>query len=116
MVGIQYYSLSNSSFHHHHPTGASFHFSAEAPADMLDLLLQSRRTHAAEETSRNLTENDIIDDIILFLIAGHETVTNALCWTLLELARHPEMQEKCRQEVFSITGDGSPLDYNSSSQ
>lgn len=33
------------------------------------------------------------------LFAGHETTSNTICWALLELARHPDVQEKLRQEI-----------------
>lgn len=34
-----------------------------------------------------------------FLLAGHETTSTALTWTLLTLSRQPEAQEKLRQEI-----------------
>ena len=33
------------------------------------------------------------------LLAGHETTSNSLSWTLLELARHPKMQSRLRAEI-----------------
>jgi cytochrome P450 len=33
------------------------------------------------------------------MFAGHETTANTLCWTLLELARHPEVQSRLRTEI-----------------
>jgi hypothetical protein len=33
------------------------------------------------------------------MFAGHETTANTLCWTLLELARHPEVQSRLRIEI-----------------
>jgi hypothetical protein len=33
------------------------------------------------------------------MFAGHETTANTLCWTLLELARHPEVQSRLRNEI-----------------
>jgi hypothetical protein len=33
------------------------------------------------------------------LLAGHETSATTLCWVLLELARHPEVQQRLRQEI-----------------
>lgn len=35
------------------------------------------------------------------ILAGHETTANSLSWTLLELARKPEIQKKLRQEIRS---------------
>lgn len=33
------------------------------------------------------------------LLAGHETTSNSLSWILLELARHPKMQSRLRDEI-----------------
>lgn len=88
----------------------------ESQTDMLDLMLQSRDLSAdsAESSSnkRSLTNNDIIDDIILFLVAGHETATNVLCWTLYELAKHSDIQQQCREEVRHVVSEEGPLHYD----
>ena len=36
------------------------------------------------------------------LFAGHETTSNSIGWTLLELARHPDVQKKLRQEIHDM--------------
>lgn len=36
------------------------------------------------------------------MFAGHETTANTLSWTLLELARNPDMQTKLRAEVRAM--------------
>lgn len=35
------------------------------------------------------------------MLAGHETTANSTSWTLLELARHPEMQKRLREEIWA---------------
>ena len=37
--------------------------------------------------------------ISTILLAGHETTSNTLSWTLLELARHPKVQSRLRAEI-----------------
>ena len=39
---------------------------------------------------------------------GHDTTASALSWTLYNLARHPEYQERCRQEVRELLRDREP--------
>lgn len=34
------------------------------------------------------------------MLAGHDTTANTVSWTLLELAQHPEMQQRLRQEIW----------------
>lgn len=84
----------------------------ETETDMLDLMLQNR----AISQSGSLTDNDIIDDIILFIVAGHETVTNILCWAMLELARKPDIQDKCCSEVMEILSSGETINYDTANK
>ncbi len=44
----------------------------------------------------------IRDELITFLVAGHETSSLGLSWTLYLLAGHPDIQEKARMEVDKI--------------
>ncbi len=50
----------------------------------------------------------IRDQIITFLVAGHETVASALTWTLGLLAHHPQEQERAQAQVDDVLGDGTP--------
>ena len=45
-----------------------------------------------------------VDNMVTFLMAGYETTSQALTWTLYLLALFPEWQEAVRQEVWSVTG------------
>lgn len=50
-----------------------------------------------------------------FLVAGHDTTAHTLQWALLELARHPSVQEACRAEAESVLApleaEGRSLTY-----
>jgi cytochrome P450 len=46
----------------------------------------------------------IVDNVVTFLIAGHETTSQALTWTLYLMALFPEWQEAVREEVLSVAG------------
>ncbi len=61
--------------------------------DLLDMLLDSRY----EDTGEAMTEEQVLDEILIIFIAGHETTGNALTWTLYLLASHPQELEKLRQ-------------------
>ena len=82
----------------------------ESRVDMLDLMLQSR---SIADEKMSLCNEDIVDDILLFTVAGHETATNVLSWTLYELARNPDIQTACRQEVENVLSQANLLDYDS---
>jgi cytochrome P450 family 135 len=53
--------------------------------DVLSLLLAAR-----DEEGRALSDEELRDELMTLLVAGHETTATALAWTLERLARHPE--------------------------
>lgn len=60
--------------------------------DLLDMLLDARY----EDTGLPMEERQVIDEILILLIAGHETTANALSWTLYLLAKHRDALETLR--------------------
>jgi cytochrome P450 len=54
------------------------------------------RLHAARdpETGQPLSPQEIRDQVLVFLLAGHETTAGALAFTLHLLGRHPEIQDR----------------------
>ncbi len=73
-----------------------------APRDLLTLLLQARDP----ETGQGLSDDDIKANVVTFLIAGHETTSNALTWALYLLSTHPAAREAVEQEVDRLMPDG----------
>jgi cytochrome P450/NADPH-cytochrome P450 reductase len=55
--------------------------------------------NACDEHNLGLSDENIRDQVVTFLIAGHDTTANTLAWTLYELARHPDIEEKLLQEI-----------------
>jgi cytochrome P450 len=53
----------------------------------------------AQEEGGTMTDLEIRDEIMTFLMAGHETITNSMSWLLIELARHPQYLEQVRAEA-----------------
>lgn len=66
--------------------------------DLLDMLLDARY----EETGQPMDEGQVIDEILILLIAGHETTANALSWTLYLLANHRIELEKLRALTVGV--------------
>lgn len=71
---------------------------AQPAADLLTHLVQ------IPEMSDDL----IRDQILTMLIAGHDTSTALLAWTLHLLGQHPDVMERTRREVDNVLGDGPP--------
>jgi len=57
-------------------------------------------------TGEPLTDRDIRDELIAFLIAGHDTTATTLAYSLWQLGRHPDLQERVATEAQAI-GDRS---------
>lgn len=74
---------------------------ADVP-DLLDLLLAGEDP----ETKRKMSVSELRDNLLTFIVAGHETTALALSWSLYLCAFDPAIQEKARDEVNSVTQGG----------
>ena len=72
--------------------------------DLLSLLIRANDP----QTGRLMSETDVRDNILTFVMAGHETTALALTWTFYLLSLHPEIEERVRSEIATITG-GAPV-------
>lgn len=66
--------------------------------DLLDMLL-----NATYEDGSHMTNEQLIDEILILFVAGHETTANALTFTLTLLAKHPETLLKVKSEVQNLS-------------
>jgi cytochrome P450 len=71
--------------------------------DVLSLLLQARHEDGTE-----MTDEELRDELMTLLVAGHETSATALAWALEALTHHPAVLERLRDELDS--GDETYLD------
>ena len=49
--------------------------------------------------SKAFSEDNLVDQMMTFLAAGHETTASAMVWAILALCRNPEYQVRLRDEV-----------------
>jgi cytochrome P450 len=68
--------------------------------DILSLLLQ-----ATTEDGETLTDEEVRDELLTLVLAGHETTANSLAWAWERLVRCPEAYDRLREAVRS--GDGA---------
>nr|WP_315593002.1 cytochrome P450 [uncultured Cupriavidus sp.] len=74
--------------------------------DLLNLMLEARDP----ETDRQLDDANIRNQVITFLIAGHETTSGLLTFTLYELLRNPGVLAQAYAEVDAVLpGDAPPV-------
>jgi cytochrome P450 len=72
--------------------------------DLLGMLMAARD----EETGEGMSRRQLRDEVMTFLLAGHETTAVALAWTWDLLARHPEIAEQARAETLAVLGERAP--------
>ena len=76
--------------------------------DVLSRLLLVRDDEARDAHEPGLTDEELRDQLVTLLLAGHETTATALAWTLHELAKDTLQERKAR--VAAITGDDDHLE------
>ena len=69
-----------------------------APDDLATKLM----TAEDPETGRGFDEAEMVDQVAIFFLAGHETSASALAWALLMLAMAPEVQEAVAAEAAGL--------------
>jgi cytochrome P450 len=70
--------------------------------DLIGLLLNAR------VEGGSLADPEIRDQVLIFLLAGHETTSTALTYALHLLGRHPQAQQRVREEVTAAVGPRMP--------
>jgi len=66
--------------------------------DLIGLLI------AARDGDERLEDSEIRDQVLIFLLAGHDTTAIALTFALHLLGHHPEAQERVRAEAAALDG------------
>jgi len=75
---------------------------SEGP-DLLSIMVRLQK-----QSRKGLTEQKIRDQILTFLMVGHETTATALMWTWYLLSENPEVTKKLYSEVDHVLGDRLP--------
>jgi cytochrome P450 len=76
----------------------------EDHGDLLSMLMAARD----EETGERMTDRQLRDEVMTFLLAGHETTAMALSWTWYLLAHHPEIEERLCGEIEGALSGRTP--------
>jgi cytochrome P450 len=77
--------------------------SGDAGEDLLGLLISAR-----DEDGSLMSREQIGDELMTFMLAGHETTSNSLSWLWRELSLNPWARERLFEEVDSALGDRTP--------
>ena len=79
----------------------------EAPSDLATKIM----TMADPETGKTFSTEEMVDQVAIFFLAGHETSASALAWALYLLALYPETQDRVAAEAAKLpeTADFSAM-------
>jgi len=69
-----------------------------APADLATKIM----TTADPLDGKRFTTQEMVDQVAIFFLAGHETSASALAWTLYLVATHPDWQDRLAEEAQAI--------------
>ncbi|XP_066121118.1 cytochrome P450 4X1-like isoform X1 [Saccopteryx bilineata] len=75
--------------------------------DFLDVVLSAQAANGD-----SFSDADLQSEVNTFMVAGQDTVGGGLAWLLYHLAQNPEHQERCREEIRGILGDGSSITWD----
>ena len=75
----------------------------DGPKDFLTLLLEAR-----DDDGNAMSDQQLRDEVITLLLAGHETSALALSWAWFLLAQNPETERRLHQELDSVLGSRPP--------
>ncbi|MFY0565972.1 cytochrome P450 [Archangium lansingense] len=71
--------------------------------DVLTMLIEARDTQGVA-----MTDTEVRDELVSLYVGGHESTSVALTWICYEVANHPEVQQRIREELATVLG-GNPL-------
>lgn len=77
----------------------------EAPRDLATKIM----TTPDPETGERFSPDEMVDQVAIFFLAGHETSAATLGWTLYLLATHPQIQKRAAQEAAAFSGEFAGL-------
>jgi cytochrome P450 len=71
--------------------------------DLLSMLMTSE-----DEDGSHMSDRQLRDEIMTFLLAGHETTALSLSWTWYLLSHHSQVEEKLRRELQQVLAGRAP--------
>ncbi|NP_001090539.1 cytochrome P450, family 4, subfamily B, polypeptide 1 L homeolog [Xenopus laevis] len=74
--------------------------------DFLDILLFAR-----DEKGHGLSDEDLRAEVDTFMFEGHDTTASGISWILYCMAKYPEHQQKCREEIKEVLGDRQTMEW-----
>jgi cytochrome P450 len=80
--------------------------------DLIGQLLKGQQVGKVGKNAIDFTDSDVMGNLFMFIIAGHETSANSIHFSLLLLALHPSAQRKVQKELDEIFQGRSVLKWD----
>jgi len=77
--------------------------------DLLSWLIRARDEEAAAEFGSAMTDQQLRDEVMTFVLAGHETTAMALSWAWWLLSSNPAVADRLHDELATVLRDGDSL-------
>ncbi|XP_068899038.1 cytochrome P450 4c3-like [Tenebrio molitor] len=84
---------------------SDFSYSKRKRLAMLDLLL------TAKKEDGSIDDEGIREEVDTFMFEGHDTTSIAICYALMLLACHRDIQDSIVAEIQQVMPDSTPIDY-----
>lgn len=76
----------------------------ESRTDILHLMMAAR-----DEEGNPMTDQELRDELLILLFAGHETTATAMAWSLYWVHKQPEVYEKLMAELNNLPADADAM-------
>lgn len=73
--------------------------------DLLSMLIDARDP---EDNDKGMNDQQVYDELLTLLLAGHETTATALSWTWYLLSQHPAVEAKLHAELDTVLAGRTP--------
>lgn len=88
--------------------------SGDFGSDLLGMLMAATEepvpgSSTAAPPGGGMNDQELRDEMITMILAGHETTANLLSWTFHLLSKHPDIERRVREEAQRVLGDRDPV-------
>lgn len=80
--------------------------------DLMGQLVKGQLTGIGAKGSETLTDSEVLGNMFVFILAGHETAANSIHFSLLYLALNPDSQRALQKDLDGIFQGRSPSDWD----
>lgn len=78
----------------------------------VDILGQLVNSQMDNKGTKPLTDSEMLGNMFVLILAGHETAANAVHFSILYLALHPESQKRLQEDLDKIFGGRPPSEWD----